>query len=490
MNNKFYNNRGSVMILAIILMAIIMIVIPMISAQNIRQVKSTSNNQNEQIYKYAAEAGIEQVIAQACSQVENVKKGTYVSTQSINSDKFSYVKDLLKDTIKKIPNEAYKLREQMNKIIDKQYSQARDLMKDISDLKSIALETSGTLCYENEALRSTMYTIIDEINYSLEISYLYDHENHTSIKFENAEDIKNNISLMKLLTDDNGSYIYNTYNIVNTDISSVNTNLDKVLSTIGFSDFYTTTNEIGKIKNQELYKIGNCISSQQEEIIPGHKSIQNNLRELYTDISSFEYILVDGKWTNHDEYVKKLNKALVSIDLVWDSVDITINKINILQKELYKLYTEKKYPDRDENSIYPIDSIRPYILNAIKSFDIAKYKLIEIKCKLKPLELPNKEGDGSDDSIKYFIDIDENEYQLNDNITYKIESIKKEIPVIYQNTSIVGIEDIYLDIISTGKNKTNENEYLKIKSSIIIKTITENGLFKTSYEILSQEKIK
>lgn len=60
------------MILVIVIIAIVSMFIPVISFQNINQIKSTMKNENTLKYKYAAEAGVDKTIAEACRQVEEI----------------------------------------------------------------------------------------------------------------------------------------------------------------------------------------------------------------------------------------------------------------------------------------------------------------------------------------------------------------------------------------------------------------------------------
>ena len=69
---KVNNNNGSIMVLVIVIIAIVSIFIPVISFQNITQIKSTMKNENTLDYKYAAETGIDKTIAEVCRQVEEI----------------------------------------------------------------------------------------------------------------------------------------------------------------------------------------------------------------------------------------------------------------------------------------------------------------------------------------------------------------------------------------------------------------------------------
>lgn len=69
---KLKNNNGSIMILVIIIMALILTFIPIVTFQNITQIKSTMKNQDTLEYKYIAEAGVEKTIAEVCKQIEDI----------------------------------------------------------------------------------------------------------------------------------------------------------------------------------------------------------------------------------------------------------------------------------------------------------------------------------------------------------------------------------------------------------------------------------
>lgn len=60
------------MILVIIIIAIVSIFIPIISFQNIIQIKSNMKNEDILKHKYTAEAGLDKTLAEICKQIEEI----------------------------------------------------------------------------------------------------------------------------------------------------------------------------------------------------------------------------------------------------------------------------------------------------------------------------------------------------------------------------------------------------------------------------------
>lgn len=470
MNNKFYNNRGSVMILAIILMAIIMIVIPMISSQNIRQIKSTSNNHSEQTYKYAAEAGIDNVLALICQEIEDidVSKKTMSYSSMLNNDKYPVVKqklNLVLTSVKKlnVGNENKKLILEIEKAID--IEDVDELIKQIINIKQIALELTGNLCYESTTLRLEMYDILNQINSALDTSYIYNHSNHDSIIFTDKIDwqtIQKNNNLLGDLYSWPGDTDYNISHINNNEINSSKDEVDKIIGVIGWHPY-------GEVSKYIRKNIADGIIIIQD-YITGGKAPSGSYRSIRDMIIDLQSTLSNYKSPYSEEFMQKKEDTCTTIDNV-------IKEINNLQSELYKIYTEKAVIS-GVTSKYPIEGIREHTLNVIKYLDIAKKNLIETKCKLKAVNIS-----AGNSNEKYQIYISEKDITLNDNIKYKTNEISSEVEV------ISGImKPLEVEIVSIGYNEDKTSENYEIKSKVVINGELEGNKIKVSYDIQSYSK--
>ena len=95
------------MILVIIIIAIVLTIIPIISFQNITQIKSNVKNESNLKYRYSAEAGIEKTIAKVCRKIEDVLNnyeenknytiGVSRESYQIDNEFFCIVEEINKD---------------------------------------------------------------------------------------------------------------------------------------------------------------------------------------------------------------------------------------------------------------------------------------------------------------------------------------------------------------------------------------------------------
>lgn len=467
MNNKFYNNRGSVMILVIIVMAIIMIVIPMISTQNIRQIKSTSNNHNEQTYKYAAEAGVDHALAKTCKEIEEIDTSKATITYStINSnDKYSLVKQKLNSALilvkeLNVGDENRKLILEIENAIG--INDIDQLIIQLIYVKEIALELTGKLCYESDILRLKMYNIVDEINSALDTSYIYNHDNHESIIFIDKTDwetIQQNNNLLGNLYSWPGDTDYNILHINNNDIGLSKDEASKMIGVIGWHPYGEVSNYIQKNIVDGMTLI--------QDYITGGKAPLDSSRSIRDMLIELQAILSTGKSPFSEEF---LNKKVITCK----TIDNVIIEINNLQSELYKIYTEKVVIN-NVTSEYPIQGIREYALNSIKYLDIAKRNLVETKCRL---------GASTDDSnIKYHVYIPEEDIILNNNIKYKTDEISFDLEIISGT-----IKPLEVEIISMGYDNDKISENYEIKAKILINGKLEGNMIKVSYDIQSYNK--
>lgn len=483
--SKIYKNEGSVMVLAVIVMAITMITISTVAFQNINQIKSTTNNQNYKSYKYAAEAGVDKTVAEACMQIEQLKTSTINSKQEPRGDKFFYLKGKLDKVLldlDEVNGNTSSLRTELQRIIHQTYVDNDRLVKDLVLLKQKAIETSGEIGYENEELRNKMYSIINNINEVLELGFYYEHIDHNPFEFKPSKEDKNwNINAIETNFKDSNSSTKQSYNvsrIADEEVLYAKKEAENVRDKIPSSTHSNVSNYVMHNIINEIGYVSTRYIKGGEGLIPGLSSIRNEFQYLIN-------VLHSGKTPLDDEFTNKKSQICQAIDAV-------INKINSAQIELYRLYTEKR--DSNPNAYKPepyidiIQGFRTYILETIKYLDTAKKNLIETKCKLGDKYIPPAIEDSN--NAEYRIVIPEETYDLNENIRYTIKGVDEEIPVVYnkENTEIAGIDDIDLTIISIGNGKLN-TEY-KIESKVKIKSELKNSKFITSYDVISHEMAK
>lgn len=483
--SKIYKNEGSVMVLAVIVIAITMITISTIAFQNINQIKSTTNNQNNQSYKYAAESGIDKIIAEACRQVEQVDATTTNLRKESRDDKYFYVKGKLEEILvdlDKVNSGTSNLKTEIKRVLNKTYVEDNILIDDLVLLKQKSIETSGEIGYENEELRNRMYNIINKINEILELGFYYEHINHSPFEFKPSKQDKNwNIAAIETNFKDSNSSTkpnYNISRIADEEVLYAKTESENARNKIPNSTHSNVSNYVMHGIINEVGYISTRYLKGGEGLVQGLSSVRNEFQYLIN-------VLHNGKTPLDSEFTNKKNQICKAIDAV-------IVKINSAQIELYKLYTEKR--DSNPNAYKPepyidiIQRFRPEVLKSIKYLDIAKKNLVETKCKLGDKYIPPTTEEGN--KTEYKIIIEEETYELNENIKYTIKGVNEEIPVMYnkENTKIVGIDDIDLIITSIGSGKLN-TEY-KIESKIKIKSELKNNKFITSYDVISHEMAK
>lgn len=505
---KLKSSSGSAMGLAIIIMAVVAIIVPIILFQNINQIKSTDKSKTSKALNYALESGVDKTIGEACRQIEakvplslgavttyaSVSTNTYSISSNMASrssrGKFSGVTSEIQNVLSAVENingDTANLKLKLQGITSKSYTDIDSLVNDIVSVKNEAIKTSGSLGYNNQGVRQAMYNIIGNINNTLELTYQYRNEGKTPFEFrDNAVSDWNqkqaNINwnqnqISNLFIDDSASgNSYGVGSILKNQLSGAMDNVKTAQNLLGGYPYQNATNAVGdKIIFGIINKINTDYLNGGSSPIPGRISVRNELIVLSNHM--WNYSITDEAFKN-----QKKN--------VCQSIDGVIAEINKAQVELYKLYTEKQSPDTATNKSYDdiISKMRPEILKAINAFDIAKRNLIETKFMLgesftPPADIPIVNDPHYDTSDVHKILIPKQVYTLDSNKA-TVEEVSKDINSVYdvKSGNLKSIGDITIDIISSDASTKK-----RLESKVIISSSVSNGKIVTSYKIVSQD---
>lgn len=495
---KKIDNKGSTFVLVIIALAMVTIFTSTIFMQINSQIRNNQNSLTSIDAKYASEAGIEYTISKLIEQIESkVNNYSQSSTMSLSNfsnskdDNFAVVKNELIKAYDKLQiiNSDYGVLDDASKslynIISSNYNSIQDIQSDIYNFKYKLIWDTA---YEEDSIKSsikdTVYSVLSDVSDSLIKIYSSDeiHRNHEPLYIET---IKNewNDDIYVNQNDIDNKFIGSYYDDTKNDSYQLN-------SIQNYMTGLVTTNVTSLKNNVSHYELQNKIITLGN-LLTGEDSFKNYLITVINEFHSIKY-LSGSPQTVYD----KLNEGKSKI---CELIDISINNYaNKIENYIYELWIEEfnKYNELNNQNYTMIRDILTKLENI-------KINLIELKCKLgyTPIDIEGeitlpKEPNNSDTSIPptnagdtsgIYIELPSYTYSFGDSYEYSVEAIDRtQIIISYSENQIQSVDDISVDIISTGSNK---GKNYKIKSQVVFKTQKTNGKFQTNYTIKTHDKI-
>lgn len=509
---KKNDNRGNALVLVIVVLALVIIFTGTIFMQINNQIKSNQNSLITVDTKYAAEAGIENTISQIIEQIE-YKVNNYPPSSSklmnrftkSKNDDFAIVKNELIEAYDKLQgiNDSYGVLNDviidLYNIISNNYSSVQQLQSDIYDLKykliwDVASEDDSV----KNSIKDEVYSALSYISNSLVKIYSSDeiHKNHQPLYIEtikntwnddvyiNQDDIDNKILGSNYDNTKNDSYQLNSIQNYMMELATANvTNLENSVND------YNLKNKIIILRNLLIYQ----------------NSFKNYLITVTNEINKIRYL--SGPVQTVYDNINEIKSKICGL------IDISIkNYANEIENYIYELWIEEfnEYNELNDQNYTMVKEI-------LTKLETIKINLIELKCKLgyTPIDIDgeitlpdppgtvNPPGNG-DDIPGIYVEIQGYTYKFKDNdgdsveaifednYEYSVEAIERTpIVLSYSNNEVQSVDDISIEIISTG---TNRGKKYKIKSKVIFKTqktIGEDGKVKyqTNYSIKTHDKI-
>ena len=500
---KKNNNRGNALVLVIVVLALVIIFTGTIFTQINNQIKSNQNSLTTVDAKYAAEAGIENTISQIIEQIE-FKVNNYPQSSSklmkrftkSKNDDFAIVKNELIEAYKKLQdiNNRYGVLNDviidLYNIISNNYSSVQQLQSDIYDLKyKLIWDAASEDDSVKSSIKDTVYSALSYISNSLVKIYSSDevHKNHQPLYIETIKNTWNDDVYINQNDIDNkfiGSYYDNTKN----DSYQLNSiqNYMMELATANVTNLKNSVND-SNLKNK-IITLGDSLTGGNN-LLTGDLSFRNYLIIVTNEFNNIKY-LSGSPQTVYD----KLNEGKRKI---CDLIDISINNYaNEIENYIYELWIDEfnAYNELNNQNYTMIKEI-------LTKLETIKINLIELKCKLgyTPIDidgevtLPDPPGTitppGNGDDIQgIYVELPSYTYPFEDNYGYSVEAIERTpIVLSYSNNKVQSVDDISIEIISSG---TNRGKKYKIKSKVIFKTQkTTNGEYRTNYSIKTHDKI-
>ena len=512
---KKNNNRGNALVLVIVVLALVIIFTGTIFTQINNQIKSNQNSLTTVDAKYAAEAGIENTISQIIEQIE-FKVNNYPQSSSkllsrftkSKNDDFAIVKNELINAYKKLHdiNNRYGVLNDVTinlyNIISNNYSSVKQLQSDIYDLKyKLIWDTSEewVTITENDSIRNeikdTVYSALSYISNSLIKIYSSDeiHKNHEplyiKIKNQGSDRISTDsndiyINFIKNYNDSNHSYtVESIQQYISNELKNSIYDLGSSITSLENNSQQPLVDKVNILGNTTSQKLWNYIQNgvrYEERPYTGNKYNFGELQYLSSTASEWEHTINTMK------------------NGICDSIDVAIQEkiYNDLESELYKIYIEYFYNYKSLNTT-TYEKLKKICLK----LETIKINLIELKCKLgyTPIDtdgevtLPDPPGTitppgNGDDIPGIYVELPSYTYTFEDNYEYSVEAIERTpIVLSYSNNKVQSVDDISIEIISSG---TNRGKKYKIKSKVIFKTQkTTNGEYRTNYSIKTHDKI-
>lgn len=513
---KKNNNRGNALVLVIVVLALVIIFTGTIFTQINNQIKSNQNSLTTVDAKYAAEAGIENTISQIIEQIE-FKVNNYPQSSSkllsrltkSKNDDFAIVKNELINAYDKLQgiNNSYGVLNDviinLYDIISNNYSSVQQLQSDIYDLKyKLIWDTSEewVTTTENDSIRNeikdTVYLALSDISNSLVKIYSSDeiHKDHKPLYIEGIKDQWSD----RISTDSNDIYNKFIKNYNDSNHSYTVESIQQYISNELKNSIYDLANSITSLEHNSQQTLVDKVNTL------GHTTSQKLLDYINNGVryegssypgNTYNFIKFQYLSSTASEWENTINTMKSGI---CDSIDIAIQEkiYNDLESELYKIYIEYFYNYKSLNTT-TYEKLKKICLN----LEAIKINLIELKCKLgyTPVDidgevtLPDPPGtinppDNGDDIPGIYVELPSYTYPFEDNYGYYVEAIERTpIVLSYSNNEVQSVDDISIEIISTG---TNRGKKYKIKSKVIFKTQkTTNGEYRTNYSIKTHDKI-
>lgn len=509
---KKIDDKGSAFVLVIIALAMVTIFTSTIFMQINSQIRNNQNSLTSIDAKYASEAGIEYTISKLIEQIESkVNNYSQSSTMSLSNfsksqdDNFAVVKNELIKAYDKLQiiNSDYVVLDDASKnlynIISNNYNSIQDLQSDIYDFKyKLIWDTASEDDSIKSSIKDTVYSVLSDISNSLIKIYSSDqiHKNHEPLYIQGTKDQYND----KIST--NSDDIYNkfikNYNDINYNYTAES--IQQYISNELKNSIYSLANSITYLEN-----------NYQQSLVDKVNILGNTTSQKLYDYMQ-NGIIYEGESYPENTYNFNKLKYLSSTTSEWEnsintmkngicnSIDIAIqNKLyTTIEQQLYELYIEEfnNYKSLNSNTYGKLKQILICIENI-------KINLIELKCKLgyTPIDIEGEitlptEPNNPDTSIPptnagdppdIYIELPSYTYSFGDSYEYSVEAIDRtQIIISYSDNQIQSVDDISVDIISTGSNK---GKNYKIKSQVVFKTQKTNGKFQTNYTIKTHDKI-
>lgn len=479
---RLQNNKGNAFTIMIIALALFTIFTGTIFMQINNKIKSNKNTQESISAKYASEAGIEDVAFKVINQIEskvNLLTGVKLSNVQSKSmyDEFADVKKQLIKVHKELSKLDTKYNifsssvDKLYGIIVNKYIDSSTLKDDINEVKWDIIQI---LSYESDSIKneikSTVYSIIDDINISqinlYGSSYIHNGNDHGALDIKIiVQDpwntyVDSNYINNNFIGDYNGPYNYKLESIRGYTTNVLRPIISKLRSNINSFNYWELQNKLISVDNKVIHNIENVLIS-----------INNSFNEL-------RYLRNEN--CNDDNINRIKIKICNEIDnLIKDGIEDVEN-------DLYMLYIEEfnKYGELTTENVELLKEIS-------RTIETIKINLIELKCKLG-FGSSNIDGEITPPEIdtnlpsKIYLEIDSFEILLDDNYSYSVEKIEKTpINIIYNSNNISKIENIELELVSTGN--VQGKTYTR-KATVEFITTKQGDGFITDYTIKSYEK--
>ncbi|MGL5328904.1 MAG: hypothetical protein ACRDD7_06520 [Peptostreptococcaceae bacterium] len=337
-NKKIKSNSGSVLALAIICVALVLILIPTISFQINNQIKSNKRTYEDMKYKYLAEVGIEESIYDIEKQIIDIvnditKPNTTELTKSKKKhtncpkvkfdgdipnihDKDNGFKELIqKDTIKEIDKVYQKaLHDDIKEIIG--YTQAVELKMyyEIDIKRVLEFVFSNPTTYNKQLIEGNIDTFIDMIN-------------NTIKKVEDSNDLKKEEKIKKLvfikesvieikcrlgMNIDIDEEVIKTSSIKIQQKNNITLNIKRTYEEDDNNEIWETKNYVeneedaditiklngGKISEIDLSELNEVISREKIISTSGHKEVEAEIEFIFQNVGDNYEIVENIKYYN------------------------------------------------------------------------------------------------------------------------------------------------------------------------------------------------
>lgn len=475
--NKIKSNKGSTMLIAILAIFIVLSSVMTISIYLNNQLRTTKKTKDSIQSSYLAQAGIETSLAEICRDMEN-----YVNDldKNLKSSKINYKSSTKTSTQTGINIELSNAKINFNNVYkvlkDTQYSS--DIAQILSDINLIKGYTSleqynesilkiidSTLKFFSKLDNDTRKLIKEDLckgllnlNKEMTVAYMYNCvvENHEKVQFKETEYSWQGWTVNVPIFD-------NEVDIIST------SNKDK------WHNFIYDINDIGDMLNKPgenleakyLYNLANALNSSLLSDGGGVKLALKSLRSA-----------LGNNIFNNDEK----NMINIEINNVVKEIDNTIEFIDEIEYELYRIYTE--YESLIDSEI---------LLGVIQGLENIKNDITEIRCKLgdSSISKPEEEDDIEENLSETinnpyytvtFADDDSN-LDINENKTLS-SNINLIVELDSNGVTKVNLEDTYIHIKSEGYS--NNSKYkINCKVQFFIEKV--GSVFKARYDIVSNE---
>lgn len=489
---KLQSNKGNVFTIVIIVLALFTVFVGTIFMQINNQIKSNKNTLENTSAKYAAEAGIENLAIEIINQIESKVNSSKTTKSSYVQNKYTYDEfAVVKNQLIKVRKELLDLDKEYNvfdssnkklyNVIYNNYTSADIFKNDINEIKWNIIQL---LAYQNDSvknnIKSKVYSIINDIN-NAQINL------YGSSQMHEGEEHK---GLYIKIIIANPWYKYVDSNYINENfIGNYGEPYDYKLESIR-----AYTKDVLKLKISELKE--NINKSDQYWKLQDELQVIND--KVESDISN-ELITINNNFNElrnlQNDGCSNDNINSVKSKLCKDIDNLIKNKIENIENELYLLYIEQ-FEKYEELNIENFELLKQISRN----IDKIKINLIELKCKLgfaasniggeitSPDEDPSDPSDPSEDinNPNKYIEVYEFEVQLDENYSYKVNKIDKTpINIIYNSGKISSVDNIELELISTGDV---QGKTYTIKAIAEFITTNQDNRFITNYSIKSYEK--